>query len=443
MIERVLFSGPITFMIFCELAVILAFSTVYQRKWREKLWEKVLLAMLLFAAVEILDYYLVDFNTASTALEAPFCFVSAWGYAVIALSMPRKEALYCTVWSYLLTEITTQVVMPVCEIVSGVLGGSHYGLCRMMFYIVGILGAFYLTKKFLVPQLQVNHHYHAGRQKLLFSTLIGIIYLFMSNYQFIFWLLGGEPETGSNMITIFRLVVGVAGTFSLYLQNSIEKRQKAEQELEIVRQLWYRQQEQYKLSQENIDLINRKCHDLKYQMAALRTLHDEREINEQLKELEHSAMIYDSVIKTGHPVLDTVLTEKSLYCEANQIHMTCMADASGLGFVEKVDLYTMFGNALDNAIESVMKLQEPEKRVIQVAVFQEKNLLMIRVRNYCEEKLKFNNGLPVSTKKDKDYHGFGLKSIRYTAEKYGGGIVCQANDNYFSLQILLPVPGEA
>lgn len=443
MLENLLFGGPVSFMIVCELALIVAFSTVYQRDWKEHLGRNILLAVLLFAAVKALDYYLVDFNTASTALEAPFCFTAAWIYAVTAFSIPKKEALYCTVWSYLLTEVTTQTIMPVTEILSRLSERRFYRLEQMLVYVIVILGMVCFIRKILAPHLQTNRHYHAGRQKLLFSVLVGVIYLCMSNYQFIFWLLGGEPETGSNMITVFRLVVGIAGIFSLYLQNSIEKRQRAEQELEMVRQLWYRQQDQYRLSQENIDLINRKCHDLKYQMAALRQLHDEQEITRQLKELEHSALIYDSVIKTGHPVLDTVLTEKSLYCEAHQIQMTCMADASGLGFVENVDLYTMFGNALDNAIESVTRLKEPEKRVIQVAVFQEKNLLMIRVRNYCEEKLEFNNGLPVSTKKEKGYHGFGLKSIQYTAEKYGGGIVCQVNDHLFSLQILLPVPTEA
>ncbi len=54
--------------------------------------------------------------------------------------------------------------------------------------------------------------------------------------------------------------------------------------------------------------------------------------------------------------------------------------------------------------------------------------------------LQGEDGLPVSTKKDRRYHGYGLKTIRYTAEKYGGGIVCQAADNYFVLQILLPIP---
>ena len=52
------------------------------------------------------------------------------------------------------------------------------------------------------------------------------------------------------------------------------------------------------------------------------------------------------------------------------------------------------------------------------------------------------DGLPVTTKEDSDYHGFGLKSIRHTAEKYGGGISVQTGSNFFSLQVLLPVRQE-
>lgn len=168
------------------------------------------------------------------------------------------------------------------------------------------------------------------------------------------------------------------------IQNNIENIQKSEQELNMIQQLMYHQQEQYRISQENIELIDKKCHDLRYQMEALRKLKDEQEIDTQLQELERSVMIYDSIIKTGNPVLDTVLTEKSLICEANQINVICMADG---------------------------------------------------------EKMDLKGEIPASTKQDKNYHGFGLKSIQYTAEKYGGGVVCQNLEHYFVLQILLPIPG--
>lgn len=229
----------------------------------------------------------------------------------------------------------------------------------MLCYLCGMLLVLFPVKNFLIWKLETKNHYHVGRQKLLYCFSVMGAYMLLSNYQFIFWLLGEEPETGSNMITLFRLTVGISCALLLYIQNGLEKTQRAEIETDMLRQILYRQQEQYQISQENIDLINRKCHDLRYQMEALRKLKDEQEIDEQLKELERSVMIYDSMVKTGNPVLDTVLTEKSLVCEANRINMTCMADGERLNFVGKVDLYTIFGNALDNAIESVMKPLPP------------------------------------------------------------------------------------
>lgn len=421
-------------MVFCELTIVSAFSSIYLKAWNAKLWMRLLAGGGLIIVVLILDYYLVDFDTASTAFEAIFCFAAAYIYAAGILKLRRREAFYCTVWSYLLTDSAAQILMPLIELIP--LRGMRILCC-----IAGILLIALPVKRFLVQKLTTENRYHVGWQKMLYCMIIAGGYLLLSNYQFIFWRLGGEPETKSNMITLFRLIVGISGILLLYIQNNVENMQRAEQELRVIQQLLYRQQEQYQISQENIDLINRKCHDLRYQMEALRQLKDEKEIDAQLKELEHSAMIYDSIVKTGNPVLDTVLTEKSLICEANQINMTCMADGEGIDFIGKVDLYTMFGNALDNAIECVMKQKDVSKRIIQVAVFHEKSLLMIRVRNYCEENLEFKNGLPVSTKKDRSYHGYGLKSIQYTAEKYGGGIVCQNPKNYYVLQILLPISG--
>lgn len=439
MLEQIICGTPITFLIFSELFLVSAFSAVYQNDKKKHWGIKLLSAFFILVFVELFDYYFVSFENASTALQAPLCFGMAWFYLCVILSVPIKEALYCSIWSYLITEILTQTVMPIVGIISRGENDTLRILSYLLLFAAVIAIAVWIIVTYLSEELQTNHHYHVGRQKLLSSIMIALLYLVICNYQFIFWLLGYEPESGSNMITIFRLIMGWGCVCFLYLQNNIEKRQAAEQERNMIQQLWHRQQEQYQLSQENIELINRKCHDLKYQIRAFQDMIDSDKMREQMKELEHSVMIYDSVMKTGNAVLDTVLTEKSLYCEAHQINMTCMVDGSALDFIERVDLYTIFGNALDNAIESVMKQSDIQKRVIQVSVFQEKEFLMIRIRNYCDLHLKFVNGLPSTTKDDKRYHGFGLKSIRYTAEKYGGQMVCETKEHFFCLQILIPI----
>ena len=154
----------------------------------------------------------------------------------------------------------------------------------------------------------------------------------------------------------------------------------------------------------------------------------------------YKRQIYDSAIQTGNRVLDVVLTEKSLYCEAEHITLTCMVDGAKLGFIDQADLYALFGNALDNAIESVMKQRDPAKRVIQVSVYPDNGFLMIRIRNYCDEPIALVDGLPATSKKtDKGYHGYGLRGIRYTAEQYGGTMSVKIAPDSFTLQVVLPL----
>lgn len=438
MFDKMIFSGPMFEMLVAGITFLYMLTS--GSKFGKRIVWKVLLLVIIFLSVTVLEWYLVDFTTASTAWEVFFCIGSVFLYSMFGMKNSIKKSCYFTTWSYLFTSVVVQITMPIAVVLQGRDDHFHYFTRTLPIFLFILVATGLLVKKKIAPELQTGGKYRVSRQKMLMTLMVWCLFIVLSNYQLIFWLLGSEPETMSRMITIYRLILGFSAIGVLLLQNSFEKKQCMEQELEMIQQFWYRQQDQYRLSQENIDLINQKCHDLKHQMAAIRHMKDDEEINRQLKEMEHSVMIYDSVVKTGNPVLDTVLTEKSLYCEEHQIIMTCMADGSYLDFIDKVDLYTMFGNAIDNAVESVMKLTDKEKRVIQVSVFNEKNLLMIRVKNHCEGKLKFVDGLPVTTKKDKGYHGFGLKSMQHTAEKYGGTVVCQQIDTAFVLQILLPIP---
>ena len=116
-----------------------------------------------------------------------------------------------------------------------------------------------------------------------------------------------------------------------------------------------------------------------------------------------------------------------------------MADASRLDFMKLEDIYAIFGNALDNAIEAVMDLEDVEKRIIGVKIITQNDLVAVQIQNYYEKELRFQDGIPVTTKRNKYDHGFGMKSIRHIAEKYDGTITVQAKDHIFILQILLPV----
>lgn len=203
--------------------------------------------------------------------------------------------------------------------------------------------------------------------------------------------------------------------------------------------LWMQQKAQYDLSKENIALINRKCHDLKHQIRAMRAIFTEEQQKKYFQDIEQSVRIYDVLAKTGNEVLDTVLTEKSLVCEANGIQANCVADGRVLAFMDPVDLYTIFGNALDNAIESVSTIEDRTRRIIDVQVYSEKQMLVIQIINPITQELVFDaEDLPVTTKEQNGYHGFGLRSIRHTVKKYGGFMTVKVEDGAFYLRLLLP-----
>ena len=122
-------------------------------------------------------------------------------------------------------------------------------------------------------------------------------------------------------------------TFSMKIKRALKRVQKKE----LVDFLYKTQQEQYKMSRENIAVINQKCHDLKHQIRALRNA-DKEELDKYLGEIEESVEIYEAIVTTGNDVFDTILTEKSLYCKKHGIQVTCVADGSQMGFIDTIDL---------------------------------------------------------------------------------------------------------
>ena len=235
------------------------------------------------------------------------------------------------------------------------------------------------------------------------------------------------------MSAIFSLV-------TIILSMSHLRETDSQRRAQIAAQLLRSEQHRYEQEKQVHDAINIKCHDIRQQIHTLRDREGKHINQEFIDKLEKSITIYDAIYHTGNEPLDVILTEKSLLCNGHQIRLACMADAGGLGFMDESDIYSLFGNIIDNAIESVCKLKDEEERVINLEVRKRGNLLNIQEENYFAGDVRFENGLPVSNKQDKIYHGFGTKSIRILVEKYKGNLQMQAKDQVFSINILIPIP---
>lgn len=224
-------------------------------------------------------------------------------------------------------------------------------------------------------------------------------------------------------------------TFPLLLMLLyVEKLQQDNADME---QFIKSKQEYYQISREGILSLQTKCHDLKHQIALIRSAEGERQLNKYMDKLEDSIDEYNTVIDTGNKSLDVVLTEKNIICSNYGIRFTYMVDGRWFNFLSDMEIYSLFGNALENAIESQMDVQEESSRFIALKAAKRDNLVVLTVENYYEHELLYKDGELMTSKQEQGHHGFGVRSIRNIAAAHGGTVGINAENHRFKLTISL------
>lgn len=221
----------------------------------------------------------------------------------------------------------------------------------------------------------------------------------------------------------------------LMMEYYVLRENRLKREQEMMEQLLQMADGQQKSAEAAINIINIKCHDLKHQIRALAKMEDAAARSEYLKEVQQAVSIYDATYHTGNRALDYVLREKSLMFNEHNVEFSCMVEGKTMGFMSTPDIYALMGNALDNALERVLQEAEDE-RIISLQIKKNGGMVLVHLENRCSHEPEFQDGLPVTDKREKEKHGFGVKSIRYIAEKYHGELFMAAKDGKFYLDIL-------
>lgn len=194
-------------------------------------------------------------------------------------------------------------------------------------------------------------------------------------------------------------------------------------------------EEQYQITQETIESINIKCHDMRHKVHQIV---GDNLSKETLEEVNEVINVYDSLIDTGNKMLDVILREKSLLCDTNRITFVRLIEGSAVDFLPGGDMFCLFGNILDNAIDATKSLKEETKRYINLSVKKiGDGIAEIECQNYYRSNLEFENDLPLTTNKDKTNHGFGMKSIKNLVNKYAGSMSISTKNNIFSIHIVI------
>ncbi len=274
-------------------------------------------------------------------------------------------------------------------------------------------------------------------RQLLPPVTIFLIAMVMGNISYLY---KNTPFSSNYVQEIFiiRTLADLSGMGMLFVNHMQLCTLKAELEYQMKEQLLQTQNQIYQMSEDSIALVNQKYHDLKHQIAYLKKDITSEKRLESLEKLESEIKSYEAQNKTGNKVLDTILTMKSIQCQQQNIKFTCVADGALLEMMEDMDINSMMGNALDNAIESVLKIEDMNKRMIHMAISKQRAFISICVENICGEEVKLIDGLPVTSKDDRRIHGYGVRSIRSTVRKYGGSMRIHTENNWFELRILIP-----
>lgn len=306
-----------------------------------------------------------------------------------------------------------------------------YAVIYWIFFVLADLVVYfiYLRNRERYGELRTNN-----KKLVIFVMILILITIVLDGMGLSFVrLLNIGDLTKLNIMSVISIMSGVISIVMLNNLFNNANNTKLETDIVKIKQLWEDDRKHYDLSKQYIEQINIKYHDLKYALnTAMKDNSDLQEINDCIKQ-------YDTFIKTGNETLDVLINEKAILCKGLNIQLACIADGEIINHLNPLDVYSLLGNALDNAIEAVKDFTDDDKKHIELMLHRSGDMALISVENPIGNTPVFRHGLPQTTKADSINHGFGIKSMKMIVEKYKGCMNINTDNSTFSLQIALPI----
>ncbi len=403
----------------------------------------VLVCVTLFVPEDIGGVYLyTSFNALSVFADIifsiKFLYDVSWKSAIsvaigISLSQQAGVQLY-----RMLAVLFVSDPIPFSEMALPFIGRWDYKICyfvgEIAMYLIVYFSFLRRSKTALTDNLK-------SRQVIIFAACALLIVYMVGDYV-------NRNEMSNQIIYIIPTYAACLALLYGLFVSCENNRLRSEEK--IMKKLYADEQIHYDALKSDIDTINRRCHDLKYQAEALRNASADERIA-FAEELSRDIINYENLVQTGNIALDDIISEKYTMCVDSDISFNRNIDGKVLSFMQTTDIYVLFGNALDNAIECVKKYTEKEKRRVAVYLKHIGSIIKIHIENYCEDEVKMGEGVLRTSKADKSQHGYGTRSIRYIVKKYGGHCVFsnKREENLFCLDIIFQrekdngKPGEA
>ena len=354
-------------------------------------------------------YYLTQFALLTALFH--FCFQTSWEQALYSASAGRAA------------QHLASSVLNLINLNAGGLWG--YFLRTALFYLLFCPGIYFIFARKMDTSHYEKHDFR--RQMNLLSVVMVFVCIGITRFA------KSMDGWDRNAFIAHNLYAITCCLLCLIVQFELCKRATLTKEMEMVRMLWREDSKQLAERKDIIELINMKCHDIRHRLEDYRL----PLTGGEQSELESLIRIYDQSYRTGNQTLDVLLADRAMLCEKNHIQLSFLGDGSCLRFLTEPEIYSLFGNALSNAVEASCGVEE-DKRQISVIIRSSGDLISINITNYYRGPLRFEDGLPATTHPEpRDFHGYGMKSMRTIARKYGGELGVKAEDGIFVLTVWL------
>ena len=158
-----------------------------------------------------------------------------------------------------------------------------------------------------------------------------------------------------------------------------------------------------------------------------------------INNLEFQINDFENLRNTGNKTLDIILNDKIHLCKKYNIEFEDCINISKLNFIKENDICAIFANALDNAIEACININDEIEKRIEVKATYINGFAVIKFINTKINDIKFTGDRIKTSKEDNKIHGIGLASIKYIVNKYDGEVIVNYSENEFILKIMIPI----
>ncbi|WP_122638669.1 sensor histidine kinase [Romboutsia sp. Marseille-P6047] len=270
----------------------------------------------------------------------------------------------------------------------------------------------------------------------LLSNIVSLLLIFGYNLKS-----DGISTEHIIMLVFTTALIVLSSIVLLIVIRKIIEDDKVKLEYELINERIKTNHKNYENIYDIYDRLKFVYHDLKNHMICMKGYDTKEEIISYINNLENQIGDFEKVKNTGNKTLDIILGEKIHLCKKHNIKFEDNINISKLGFIKDIDICAIFANAIDNAIEACVNIDNEIEKRIEVKATYINGFSIIKFINSKVNDIRIIDERIKTSKDDEKIHGIGLASIEYIVDKYDGEVVVNYSDNEFILKIMIPIGG--